>query len=48
MNKLKLTKMLAELRQKVKGVLWGDDPELYKDIESVKAQIRNLHKEKDQ
>ena len=47
MNKLQLTKHLNDLRQKVKGKLFSEVPELYKDIESTKAIIRKMKEGKE-
>lgn len=45
MNKLELTKKLHDLREAVKGKLFSEAEELFKEIESVKVRLKALVKE---
>lgn len=45
MTKLELTKQLHDLREAVSGKKFHEAEELYKEIESIKVQIKALGKE---
>lgn len=42
MNLLNATKKLSDLRKLVKGKTFGEAPEYFKQIESLKVQIKHL------
>lgn len=45
MNKLELTKQLHDLREAVKGKLFEEAEEMYKEIESLKVVLKAMAKE---
>lgn len=45
MTKLELTKQLHDLREAVKGKVFSEASELFKEIESVKVRLKALVKE---